>query len=565
MPACSRKFARHRTKRGVAKAFATAEEQEDIMNVTVLDYMASPTCWLVITGAFLSTLVLTPLVIRIAHKMGVVRKGGYRRVHRNDMPLMGGLAILLPFIAITLLAATDVTGMFKTVGAESRLFIILAAGAAAMGVLGFADDVFKLRARYKFTGQIVVALAVALSGGAVSSIGVPFIGSISLQEWGLLGIMITVFWIVGVTNAVNLIDGMDGLATGVALIMSLALACVAGINGNSYVVIPCLALAGSLAAFLLFNWHPAKIFLGDTGSLFLGFSLATIALFGAHKTTGGALIMAAILAMGVPIFETFISMARRHVGGFSMFMADDRHTHHRLLKKGFSQRQVALIMYAVAFICLVAAVISSLPNANAALSFASFGIAAAPFAAILIVAGYVRSIVSKARKRPETQRRMALADYMSMRLQKGALNGTGQDFMALLCEEFRLSALSLCFQGEEPSGIMFQTSVSDAYDTGSRMGRIYLNPHNCNPVEIRYVHNHVPDDEESHAASVCLGSIFKRITRDQIVDPQAPHVTPAQAGESCIACEKRDCCKGFVLLTAKVCEGTQTKYPPLPQ
>ncbi len=510
------------------------------MEKTLMGYLTSPTCWLVVLGSFLCTLVLTPLVIWVAHKTETVRKSGYRRIHHHDTPLMGGIAIAVPFIVVTLLATTNLTGVFRSTGADARFFYLLAGGAATMALVGLMDDTIKLRARYKLLAQILVALVIALGGGAVGSVEIPLLGRVSFQGWPGLGVFVAVFWIVGVTNAVNLIDGMDGLATGVSLIMALALAAIAGINRDMSIVIPCIALVGSLAAFLIFNWHPAKIFLGDTGSLFLGFTLATIALFDSQKTDSSVMLLAAILALGVPIFETFISMARRYLGGFNMFVADDQHTHHRLLRQGFTQRQVALIMYAVAFVCMIAAIVQSLPHRNATLSASSMIIEAIPFVTILFMAGYVRSVIYKLKKRTDTKRKLTLAKYMGMRLGHGSVNGQAQRMLSMICDEFDLDALSVCFCGDSPSGVIHQTTALDTDNIQSRIGHFTLNGNSKTPIEVRYVHNTLPHEEDKHTTSVCLSSIFKQAVQDHIIGPDEHRIPPCQAPDAFIICDNKN-------------------------
>lgn len=514
------------------------------MNTTVWDYIYSPTCWLVFLGAFGCTFMLTPAVMLFAHKTGAVREGGYRRVHNRNTPLLGGLAIALPVLFMTLLATQPVSGMFRAAGPKVHIFYLIAGGAAAMALLGMLDDMFQMRARYKLMAQLAIATAVAVMGGAVGSIEIPLFGVVDMREWHLLGVAVAVIWLVGVTNAVNFIDGMDGLAAGVALIMAAALGGIAALNGKTPIVIPCIALVGSLAAFLYFNWHPAKIFLGDTGSMFLGFTLAAIALLGAQKSTGGTLITATLLAMGVPIFETFISVVRRHVGGFSIFAADAGHTHHRLLRKGFSQRQVALIMYAAALVCLGAGVLDAMPDAGALRSRTSIAVAGAPFVALLFIAGYTRSILRIARKRMDTKRKMTFAEYMGMRLKQDRvpINHNGKNFLALICEEFNLDALALCIQGETSAGVIYQRNKQP---TSARMRHFTMHVNNCHPIRVRYAYNSTPDEGREQTIEACLSSIFDNISSHNLGDTETPQPTCNQHILFCDACEQRPQCSGF--------------------
>jgi len=211
--------------------------------------------------------------------------------------------------------------------------------------LGLLDDIRGMRARYKFLGQIAVAVFICATGHVLQGFYIPFIGGFPLSPQ--LGVIFSLLWIVGMINAFNLIDGLDGLAAGIALIASVALVVLGMITGNTMIALICLPLAGSLAAFLLFNSHPARIFLGDTGSMFLGYILATVTLMGTYKSETFAIILGPALTLSFPIFETLVSMARRFVRGVPIFSGDGHHTHHRLLRKGFSKRQVVLILYGV--------------------------------------------------------------------------------------------------------------------------------------------------------------------------------------------------------------------------
>ncbi|MBM3333153.1 undecaprenyl/decaprenyl-phosphate alpha-N-acetylglucosaminyl 1-phosphate transferase, partial [Candidatus Sumerlaeota bacterium] len=221
------------------------------------DYLRSPTCWLLFLGAGLATGMLTPVVMWLAKWIGAVDGGGYRKVGACGIARLGGPAIALPFVVACLLGLWGPTGMLGLIEAQGPSLLVLAFGCAAIVGLGIVDDSRGLRARHKLLVQIAVAAVVCASGHVVTSFALPFVGTIHLGY--VFGTIFTLFWIVGLINAFNLIDGVDGLAAGIALIGSVALAILAAINGATFVVLLCLALSGSLLAFLPFNFYPARV------------------------------------------------------------------------------------------------------------------------------------------------------------------------------------------------------------------------------------------------------------------------------------------------------------------
>lgn len=290
--------------------------------------------YLIMVVCFLSSILLTPLVKKFAIKVGATDKPNYRKVHQKIMPRLGGLAIFLSFlIGYLIWQPTDHEALPILVGA----FIIILTGAF--------DDRFELSAKTKLLGQIAAALVVVLWGGAkVDFINLPFGG---LIEFGYFSIPLTILWIVGVTNAINLIDGLDGLAAGVSSIALISISGMAVVMGDMFVASLGAIVLASTLGFLIYNFHPAKIFMGDTGALFLGYIISVVALLGFKNITVVSLIIPVII-LGVPISDTLFAIVRRLYNKQPLSAPDKSHLHHCLLRSGFSHRQTVLVIYTIA-------------------------------------------------------------------------------------------------------------------------------------------------------------------------------------------------------------------------
>lgn len=300
-------------------------------------------------AALAISFLMTPFIKRLAIKIGAIDvPKDDRRVHDKPIPRLGGLAIYIGFMAAVLVL----------VPYSTKLLGILT-GATLIVMLGVVDDIKPLPSKVKLLVQIVAALILAGCGVRVEWVTNPFDSVDGMAYLSYFSYPITVFWVVGVTNTLNLIDGLDGLAAGIASIAALSLLVVSIMNGHPTVVIYTAALAGSAIGFLPHNFNPAKIFMGDTGSTFLGFVLAAISIEGAIKGATTLAIAIPILALGLPIFDTTFAIIRRAVNGKPIMEADKGHLHHRLLALGLSQRQVVFTLYAVsAFLGLGAIVIT---------------------------------------------------------------------------------------------------------------------------------------------------------------------------------------------------------------
>lgn len=302
--------------------------------------------------SFVFTFATTPLVRRLAFRIGqgaVDIPKDARRMHKKPTPRIGGLAIIFGFMVATLCFAQPSRQLFGTL-----------AGAAIIAVMGFIDDCKDLNAKLKFVIQIVAALVVIFVGDIKIDVFTnPNILSDNpywvLPQW--LSIGLTVIWIVFITNAVNFIDGLDGLAAGVSAIMSVSLVFISIRVGEYSIAILGIALMGSCFGFLPFNFNPAKIFMGDTGSTFLGFMLATLSIQGVFKSYAVISFAVPLLILGLPLFDASFAMIRRILRGESPMKADRGHLHHRLVDMGFSQKQTVFILYAISGVLGITAVL----------------------------------------------------------------------------------------------------------------------------------------------------------------------------------------------------------------
>lgn len=301
--------------------------------------------------AFVFTFASTPIVKVLAFKIGAVdvpRDG--RRMHKKPIPRLGGLAMVFGFVVAVLCFSQ---------GFDRELKSILA-GAAVIVAMGVVDDCKALNAMPKFIIQIIAALIVVFWGDLrLDFFTNPNIFS-DQPYWqlpGWLSVTVTVIWIVFITNAVNFIDGLDGLAAGVSAIMSVSLVFISVRVGEYPIALMGIALMGSCFGFLPFNFNPAKIFMGDTGSTFLGFMLATLSIQGMFKSYAVISFAVPLLILGLPLFDASFAMIRRVLTGKNPMSADRGHLHHRLIDMGFSQKQTVFILYAISGVLGISAVL----------------------------------------------------------------------------------------------------------------------------------------------------------------------------------------------------------------
>lgn len=301
--------------------------------------------------AFITVFVITPYTIRLAKKVGAVDIPNDRRVNKKPMPRLGGLAVIAGFLVsvIYLVISASIEGKINLSedGLNIKLLGILG-GMLVLGIVCYIDDVKDIKPLVKLAGQVTAAIIVASSGVLIDNFTIPFKeNSFVLNE--VFSFILTVGWIIGITNAINLIDGLDGLSSGITLISCLSLVVVFALNESPLIAIILItALAGAIVGFLPYNFNPAKTFIGDVGSNFMGFALAIISILGVAKTYTAIVLIAPIMILALPIFDTIWAIIRRIIKSKSIkgvFKADRGHLHHRLMAKGYTQKQSVLILY----------------------------------------------------------------------------------------------------------------------------------------------------------------------------------------------------------------------------
>lgn len=309
---------------------------------------------IVFVVALAVTATMTPLVRRVALAVGAVDEPTARRVHTRRIPRMGGIAIVVGFFAPLLAIFALNTEVAKLFFGRPRLVAGMVVGALVVAGLGLLDDIMGIGAKRKFLVQTAAAIVAYAAGFRIDAVSLPVIGTVQL---GWLALPATILWITGIINALNLIDGLDGLAAGVAFFACVTNFVVAFLSGNVLICLLSAALAGAILGFLIHNFNPATIFMGDSGSMFLGFILATVSLSGAasQKGTTAIAILVPILALGLPIMDTLFAMVRRFLERRSIFSPDRGHIHHRLLDLGLTHRRAVLLLYAMSLLFTLAA------------------------------------------------------------------------------------------------------------------------------------------------------------------------------------------------------------------
>jgi UDP-GlcNAc:undecaprenyl-phosphate GlcNAc-1-phosphate transferase len=321
--------------------------------------------------AFLVTLTTTPLARTYARRRGVVDKPEARRVNKRAVARGGGIAIAAGFVSVSALMLVlnfplGLQFVDQPPGVGAGQIAALLLGAALAVGIGLLDDFYQLRARWQLLGQLALAATAVVLGVTVTNVNFPFvaggtlhIGSLPTLLVGPVAGAVTVLWIVGMVNSINFIDGLDGLSTGIALIAAVTLGLISlGVGTDEpepLIALFCFILAGALAGFLRWNFHPASIFSGTSGIMFVGYSLAVLSILGAAK------IAVALLVLGVPIMDTFWIIVRRTLARRSPFAPDRGHIHHRLLDMGLSHRNTVLVIYGV---CGMLAILSLVLSVN---------------------------------------------------------------------------------------------------------------------------------------------------------------------------------------------------------
>ena len=309
--------------------------------------------------ALIGSVVATPLAMKLAWRVDAIDYPDGRRINTKPTPRLGGVAIFaglvlaLGFIVVVNMVEPDlinIRGLNRNInyfGVGFALLIIF--------VTGLCDDIFQIKALYKFIGQIAAAVAACVSGVLFSHFLNPFAPGVIDIGW--LAYPVTVFYLVAFANIINLIDGLDGLASGVVAICAATLLFLSFARGGMDAAIVAMALVGVCSGFLFFNFYPAKIFLGDSGSLVLGFGLGLVSLFGVVRATALISLLIPVVIAGVPVIDTFAAIVRRLRSGQPVFRADKEHVHHRFINLGFSQRTTVLVIYGFSIVLAIFAVL----------------------------------------------------------------------------------------------------------------------------------------------------------------------------------------------------------------
>ena len=303
---------------------------------------------LALGAALVISFISTPLARAFARKVGAVDvPKDARRVHDHPIPRLGGLAIFIGFImGVVLFAEMDM---------QLRGILL---GSVIIVTVGAVDDVTPLPAMLKLVVQIVAALVAVYFGVRIEMLSNPlFWSDVEYIKFGVWSVPITVIWIVGITNSVNLIDGLDGLAVGVSAIASLTMLVISLVLGQWNIAIILAALVGACLGFMPYNLNPARIFMGDTGALLLGYVLATVSVTGLLKFYAIISFAVPLLALGLPIFDTVFAIIRRLLKGQNPMLPDRGHFHHRLIDMGLSQKQAVAILYAISAVLGLSAVL----------------------------------------------------------------------------------------------------------------------------------------------------------------------------------------------------------------
>jgi UDP-GlcNAc:undecaprenyl-phosphate/decaprenyl-phosphate GlcNAc-1-phosphate transferase len=328
------------------------------------------------------SVLVTPLVRRLALRLGAVSTPGGRHVNGRPIPRLGGIGLVFAWaVPVAGLALWDPT-LMRALEDQSLQILTVIGGGTAICAVGAFDDVRGIRSVYKLAAQVAVAIFAFACGFQIQAIQLPLFGTLQM---GVFALPVTVFWIVGVTNAVNLIDGLDGLAAGVTFFAAFTSFVIASISGSAFVALTMAALMGALVGFLFFNFNPARIFMGDSGSYFLGFVLATTALAAGglqQKASTAVSLLVPVLALGVPIFDTFFSMFRRVLERRPIFSADRGHVHHRLLDIGLTHRRAVMFLYGISSLLAAGAIAVSLGR--------SWHVGLALLSVSLVFVGFVR-------------------------------------------------------------------------------------------------------------------------------------------------------------------------------
>jgi UDP-GlcNAc:undecaprenyl-phosphate GlcNAc-1-phosphate transferase len=414
---------------------------------------------LIFAVALSSSLFLTPVVRRVAQRFGwldVPADG--RRLHESPVPRVGGVAVFLS-IALALGTLSLLNNLVtESLHGYSRQLVAVAASSTLVFLFGVFDDLHGAGAKLKFAAQAAGGAALYFLGAHVEAATIPFVGSVHLPP--AVSFTVTLVWVVGISNAFNLIDGLDGLAAGASLFAALVMLAVAFFLGHTLTIVVALALCGALIGFLRYNFNPASIFLGDSGSLFIGFLLASLSLISSQKASTAVAVAIPLMAFGLPVIDTGFAVVRRLISGKPLFEGDREHIHHKLLERGWSQRRVAFVLYGV---CAAFGLIALLFLSDGGAGRTTGLLLLVSGAAIVLVAGRLRyhevDEVRASVKRNVTDRRARGVNNIAVRrasLAMRRVSTLGEFFAALeqvlALGEFAQVRVQLGRGGDEAAG-----------------------------------------------------------------------------------------------------------------
>lgn len=403
--------------------------------------------------ATITSLILTPLIRRLSERLKFLDIPlDARRVHNKAVPRLGGVAVHVSvLIAILTLPFVD-NLLTQSLRGHSGELLITFIPATLVLLLGVYDDLRGTNATVKFIGLGLIAVLFYAMGGRIVDVAIPFVGPVHLPS--ILSLLVTIVWLVGIANAFNLIDGIDGLAAGAALFASLVILIVSLSQENPLMIVVTLVLCGALVGFLRYNFNPASIFLGDSGALFIGFTLAALSVLGTQKATTAVAVITPILAFAFPMVDTAVTMMRRAISRRPLFQGDNEHIHHMLLARGWSQKEAVLALYAVcAGFGLLAAI--STKTSSPLTGLVLFVIAAA----VIVAVGHLRyhemDEIRAGVKRTVADRRHRIANNIRVRRASLALSKASdlRDLLAAVSEmlefdQFAYATLRLGRMGE---------------------------------------------------------------------------------------------------------------------
>lgn len=386
------------------------------------------TLFIIALGA---SLFLTPVIRRLAQRFGWLDvPKDERRMHNAPIPRLGGVAIYASML-LALVSLPLVDNLVKRSLVEhGREIIAVFVSSTLIFFFGLFDDLHGARARWKLLAQVAAGMVLYALGGRVAAVTLPFVGSFALPP--ILSLSVTLFWVVAISNAFNLIDGLDGLASGAALFAALVTLGVSLSLGHTLVTVIAIVLVGALIGFLRYNFNPASIFLGDSGSLFIGFLLAALAVTDAQKASTAVAVAIPVMAFALPVIDTGFSIVRRFISGKPLFEGDREHVHHKLLELGWSQRRVVIVLYGV---CAVAGLVALLFLSDGGAGKLTGLILLVVGAAVILVAGRLQyhevDEVRAGLKRNLSERRLRTANHVRVRRASRALT-KAQTLVALV-------------------------------------------------------------------------------------------------------------------------------------